>query len=104
MQLDNDYFKVNLQRLPLWKWWLGLVLFVAAQTAGLIHAEIHAFHEHTVTCEAFENAADPTFNTPEFIWQTPTSLAIAFPPAGKPPVGALSIFHAFSSRAPPRYS
>lgn len=102
MHVDSDYFKVNLKRLPLWKWWFGLLLFVAAQTAGTIHAEIHAFHEHTVTCEAFENAADPTFNTPEFLWQTPMSLAIAFPPAGKLPAGALQTFDAFLSRAPPR--
>lgn len=38
----------------------GLILFfVLAQTAGLLHAEIHPFHEHTESCESFEQLAQP---------------------------------------------
>lgn len=29
-------------------------LFLFAQTATLLHAEIHPFHEHTEVCNAFE--------------------------------------------------
>lgn len=30
-----------------------VLLFVFAQTASLLHAEIHPFHEHTEVCDAF---------------------------------------------------
>ncbi|MDX1352416.1 MAG: hypothetical protein R3254_05335 [Thiomicrorhabdus sp.] len=36
-----------------------ILLFVLSQTAGLLHAEIHPFHEHEASCDVFENLAQP---------------------------------------------
>lgn len=101
MIFDKRYFQIVLSRIPLWQWVLGLVLFVAAQTAGTIHAEIHAFHEHTVFCEAFENAADPTIPDSGFVaifvFERLQSQVLVL----KLPAGSFPSFDAFQSRAPP---
>jgi hypothetical protein len=41
--------------------WIGplILLFVVTQTAGLVHAEIHPFHEHTASCDLFDHLAQP---------------------------------------------
>jgi hypothetical protein len=35
------------------------MLFVLTQTAGLLHSEIHPFHEHTASCDLFDKMAHP---------------------------------------------
>ncbi len=35
------------------------MLFVLTQTAGLLHSEIHPFHEHTASCDLFDQLAQP---------------------------------------------
>ena len=35
------------------------MLFVFSQTAGLLHAEVHHFHEHDETCDIYESLAHP---------------------------------------------
>lgn len=101
MMFDKRYFHIVLERIPLWKWALGLMLFVAAQTAGTIHAEIHAFHEHSVYCDAFENAAEPTIPDPGFteifVVERLQSQVLVL----ELPAGSFSPFSAFQSRAPP---
>ena len=42
------------------RWMIGLILlFVFSQTAGLMHAEVHAFHEHEASCDVFDHLAQP---------------------------------------------
>ncbi|QCU90950.1 hypothetical protein [Thiomicrorhabdus sediminis] len=36
-----------------------LAMFLFAQTEGIVHAEIHHFHEHEASCDIFENLAQP---------------------------------------------
>ncbi|BCN94260.1 hypothetical protein THMIRHAM_20450 [Thiomicrorhabdus immobilis] len=36
-----------------------VLLFVLSQMAGLLHAEIHPFHQHEASCDVFENLAQP---------------------------------------------
>lgn len=36
-----------------------IALFVFSQTAGLLHAEVHHFHEHEESCDVYENLAHP---------------------------------------------
>lgn len=36
-----------------------LSLFVSAQTAALLHAEIHPFHHHTAECDLLDQLAQP---------------------------------------------
>ena len=46
------------------RWTLLLViLFVAAQFAGLLHAEVHDYHEHEVSCDLFDNLIQPFSST-----------------------------------------
>ena len=80
-----------------------ILLFVLTQTAGLLHAEIHPFHEHTASCDVFENLAQPADN-PNLV-----ALNIAKPapilPAG---IQLRSVFEAvyqphFFGRAPPLF-
>ena len=69
------------------------VLFVFSQTAALLHAEIHPFHEHTEECDVYEMLAQPTSSSaqvvfePNTVWQSSTvvfsaiqTLDIAFKP------------------------
>lgn len=106
------------------RWWLGLVmLFVLAQTAGLVHAQIHPFHatqfaehhdhqhhhqhknhfesEHGVTCDILDNLAQP------FSFTTDHSFNVARADFSIPRnseldvlIGKFYIAH-FLSRAPP---
>jgi hypothetical protein len=55
--------------------WLPLVfsvLFVFSQTASLLHAEIHPFHEHTEECDVYEMLAQPTSSPAQVVLQTTT--------------------------------
>jgi len=36
-----------------------MMLFVLSQTAGVIHTEIHPFHEHEASCDVFDNLGKP---------------------------------------------
>lgn len=101
MMFDKRYFQIVLERIPLWKWALGLMLFVAAQTAGTIHSGIHAFHEHSVFCEAFENAAEPGIPDPGFVEVFRFERLQVHSSRLKLPAGNFIAFNAFQSRAPP---
>lgn len=60
---------MNLRSMPLFglrlshfniKWIAPFILlFVLTQTAGLLHTEIHPFHEHTASCDLYEQLAQP---------------------------------------------
>lgn len=42
------------------RWLIGLMLlFVLSQTAGIVHAQIHQFHEHEESCDVFDNLGQP---------------------------------------------
>ncbi len=43
-----------------------VLLFVLVQTVGLLHAEIHPFHEHTESCDLFEHLAQPVDDVENF--------------------------------------
>lgn len=44
-----------------------ILLFVFSQTAGLLHAEIHPFHEHEASCDVFDNLGQPLDSLANFI-------------------------------------
>ncbi|WP_040727504.1 hypothetical protein [Thiomicrorhabdus sp. Kp2] len=84
------------------RWIAALILlFVFTQAAGLIHAEIHPFHEHEASCDVFDNLAQPinhdsnvSFEFVKVPFVIPTGLALR------------SVFDAqyiphFMGRAPP---
>jgi len=84
------------------RWVSGLILlFVLSQTAGLIHAEIHPFHEHEASCDVFNNLAQPLDNP------TPFSYNVTKPaPILQHNIAVRSVFHSVYKptkfgRAPP---
>ena len=93
----------RLAMIKTWQWLLALTLFLGAQTAGLIHAQVHEFddHVHTVYCDAFENAVEPTLETPQLtaVWQDfGLASRLMF---GSLPAGEFVTFYRFLVRAPP---
>lgn len=36
-----------------------MAVFLLSQTEGIIHAEIHPFHQHEASCDVFDNLAQP---------------------------------------------
>ena len=46
-----------------------ILLFVFSQTASLLHAEIHPFHEHEASCDVFDNLGHPLDSPAEFLPQ-----------------------------------
>ena len=84
--------------------WLPFVLsmvFVFSQTASLLHAQIHPFHEHTEECDVYEMLAQPTSSPAHVelatspIWRVSNvfTLAVQTPRFSFSPV--------YSARAPP---
>ncbi|MGF1645147.1 MAG: hypothetical protein ACFCUJ_16035 [Thiotrichales bacterium] len=45
--------QLSVLKRPYWQTLVLLVVFVLAQTAALIHAEIHPFHEHDESCAVY---------------------------------------------------
>ncbi|MEA1987649.1 MAG: hypothetical protein U9N57_00410 [Pseudomonadota bacterium] len=43
-----------------------ILLFVFSQTASLLHAEIHPFHEHEASCDVFDNLGHPLDSASDF--------------------------------------
>lgn len=84
------------------KWIAPLILlFVFTQTASLWHAEIHPFHEHTASCDVFENLAQPIDDLEPF------SAKLSTPQPTRSSNSALfsvyfAVYHPYAySRAPP---
>lgn len=88
------------------KWRLSaavLVLFFLAQSAALLHAETHAFHENSDFCSVFHNVEhQPVLG----------AMAIAAVPPGAHAENQPSLFaqqarkpalHGFLARGPPRF-
>lgn len=78
-----------------------ILLFVFTQIAGLVHAEIHAFHEHATSCDLFENLAQPIDRTESHSFDF---LKYSFNHANN--IELVSVFEAilqrhFNSHAPP---
>lgn len=46
-----------------------ILLFLFSQTAGLLHAEVHPFHEHEASCDVFDNLGQPLDSPAEFLPQ-----------------------------------
>lgn len=42
-----------------WPMLVLLGVFTLAQTIGVVHAQVHLFHEHSETCDLFEGLAHP---------------------------------------------
>ncbi|MGF1645061.1 MAG: hypothetical protein ACFCUJ_15595 [Thiotrichales bacterium] len=45
--------QLSVLKRPNWQHWIVLLLFVFAQTAALLHAEVHEFHEHDASCAVY---------------------------------------------------
>lgn len=84
--------------------WLPLilsVLFVFSQTAGLLHAEIHPFHEHTEECDVYEQLAQPTSSAPEVDTKAVTLWHASYNITSVVITPELAPSHFFWGRAPP---
>lgn len=81
---------------------IGLILlFVLAQTAGLVHAEIHPFHTHSAECDLYQGLAHPV-DTPI----TSPAHSVLEKPFATLPVARDSVWRprlaqSFRARAPP---
>jgi len=78
-----------------------ILLFVFTQMAGLVHAEIHAFHDHATSCDIFENLVQPIDKADNYSF---SFLKTSFEHASN--VELVSVYDAeyqgvFHSRAPP---
>ena len=65
-----------------WFSFLFSVLFVFSQTAGLMHAEVHPFHDHTEECDVYEMLAQPTSSSAQVVLESTTvwnALTIVYP-------------------------
>ncbi|WP_319558391.1 hypothetical protein [Thiomicrorhabdus sp.] len=83
-------------------WWLFVFsLFLFAQSASVVHAEIHPFHEHSVYCDAFDQAAEPRIDTPFFQFQLPTVEIPSFKPVFYHLAPQEVAYRNYSVRAPP---
>lgn len=77
-------------------------LFVFAQTATLLHAEIHPFHEHTAECDIFQGVQHQSTDVPQAVSLPNITITVVlvsesvvysyFPP----------VLNGFHARAPPR--
>ncbi|MGE4500363.1 MAG: hypothetical protein AB7C96_08485 [Hydrogenovibrio sp.] len=87
-----------------WRHLLLAFVLLFAQTAALLHAEIHPFHEHTEVCNAFDgvehqaSAFTPTFELPQTpvyrdVWRPDSILSFA-----------ATFAAVYFSRAPPAFS
>ncbi|MEA1988615.1 MAG: hypothetical protein U9N57_05320 [Pseudomonadota bacterium] len=84
--------------------WLSLVLtvlFVFSQTAGLLHAEIHPFHEHTEECDVYEQLAKPTSSNSDVVLQVMTSEGSSLITVSVPSDPEVVLIPMFWGRAPP---
>ncbi|MEA1989105.1 MAG: hypothetical protein U9N57_07865 [Pseudomonadota bacterium] len=84
--------------------WLPLVLsvlFVFSQTAGLLHAEIHPFHEHTEECDVYEQLAQPTSSAPQVVTEAVTLWCASLITASAVIEPELTTSRFFWGRAPP---
>ncbi len=79
---------------------LALWLLLSAQTLGLWHDSVHAFHEHTQVCDLVDDLGQPTSLSksltlvlPVHDWQVMSVTAY--------PAVFIKVIHRFFSRAPP---
>lgn len=76
-------------------------LFVSAQTASLLHAEIHPFHHHSAECDLLEQLAQPVQAAADAAVLPQahgTILKIAIPVVSAP---VLAVVVPYQGRAPP---
>lgn len=85
------------------RWLLSTaMLFVFAQTAALLHAEIHPFHEHSEACDVYEKLAQPASGLADIVSTVPTlwrPQTLPDPAAVDPSLVFAPFFY---SRAPPQ--
>ena len=77
------------------------VLFVFAQTAALLHAEVHPFHEHTEECDVYEMLAQPTSSSAQVVLEATTvwqSLTVVSSKIQAPQMAFVPVYW---GRAPP---
>jgi len=77
------------------------VLFVFAQTAALLHAEIHPFHEHSEECDVYEKLGQPTNSSAQVVLEATTvwqSSTVVFSKIQTPQMAFVPVYW---GRAPP---
>lgn len=80
------------------------ILFVVAQTAGLLHAEIHPFHEHSEECDVYEMLAKPVDHLSVDVAPNFTGLLHHTPIFTFYKAPSFAQLRAFDGRAPPLFS
>ncbi|QKI90086.1 hypothetical protein [Thiomicrorhabdus xiamenensis] len=78
-----------------------MLLFVLAQTAAVIHAEVHPFHEHSAYCDAFDQASEPRVHSAFFSFLAPGFSTPEYLPTLYSFVVQIRAYASYSVRAPP---
>ncbi|MDX1347977.1 MAG: hypothetical protein R3189_06990 [Thiomicrorhabdus chilensis] len=79
-----------------------MTLFVFSQTAGLLHAEIHPFHQHTAECDIYEHMAQPSSGALDEVATLPARWQSVLQPAIVFSTVSIDFMPAFMGRAPPQ--
>ncbi|MEA3404762.1 MAG: hypothetical protein U9R28_03365 [Pseudomonadota bacterium] len=72
-----------------------------SQTAGLLHAEIHPFHEHTEECDVYEQLAKPTSSSGQIVFGATTVWQASLITVASVHEATLALSSPFWARAPP---
>jgi len=81
---------------------VGALLF--AQTATLLHSEVHHFHEHEAECDIYLGMENQSVDLTSVIAQTENNWQASTDNAFKHPHLSLSSNNGFFARAPPTFS
>ena len=80
---------------------IGVFLF--AQTAALIHSEIHPFHEHTEQCDVFEGVEHQVADAPSVLTLPLEAVTLSLYRSPTTNFNFSTRFGAFQARAPPAF-
>jgi len=82
-------------------WMLLSLLFV--QTAGLLHAEVHHFHEHDESCDIYEEMFKPVDHVVQVLHVEPSFVLIGLVQETVSGLSFNSHIQHFFGRAPPKF-
>lgn len=81
-----------------------ILVFLFSQTAGIVHAEVHAFHEHDEVCDAFELVSNQSADLVDKALQTKVDFNAIQVSTSFSNDLSLSFRTVYFSRAPPLFS
>ena len=90
--------------LPGGGWLFAIIIFILAQTAATIHAEVHPVHEHSVYCDAFDQASEPRVHSSFFSFPLPEFSTSEYLAGLYFYLGHETAYSTYRVRAPPSFS